>query len=402
MQNYDKSTDCPLCFSDNHDSVSVIDCGGFDGSSLYQSVDIRACRDCLHVFNLVSSKSINGINRYYQEEYVRVNQASTERMGDLTGFENPMTINRYDRLFESLGPYLQKNSAILDIGAATGGFISYLKGLGYANGVGIEPIKAYVETARSLNRPVYAGSAEYMPSIMDHSIDIVVLDQVIEHVFSPRMVFAEIRRIIKQDGVICISAPDGSRYVESNVFPFYWFLMREHVQHFTAQTIEWLASQHGMAMESVRYSNLALMSDTMQMPCVTMVFRPGIGTNKCRQGSWIYKYIDKCIIDMKLVRNIINETKDTTAFWGIGREFFFIYQGLSKEKRNASLLLDSNPYKQQSLSVNGHSINSARMLEKHKDILGSVVITATSHTENIAGQLAGMGFEDKIVKVWPV
>ena len=107
----------------------------------------------------------------------------------------------------------------------------------------------------------------------DNAIDLIVMDQVLEHVVDLRKAFKEASRVLDRDGVLCISVPDASRYNEKYLFDFYWFLLREHVQHFDIEHLKLLAIQEGFELVTHSQYETKLVSDKMILPVLTVVFR---------------------------------------------------------------------------------------------------------------------------------
>ena len=56
-----------------------------------------------------------------------------------------------------------------------------------------------------------------------------------------RRFFREAKRVLADDGYLCIGIPDASRYDKMYFFDFFWFLIREHIQHFDIEHLKLLA-----------------------------------------------------------------------------------------------------------------------------------------------------------------
>lgn len=102
---------------------------------------------------------------------------------------------------------------LLDVGCGEGIFARRLAAAGM-HVTGVEPVaelRAAVLTAAekegvAARVDVVDGSAERLP-VEDRSVAGVVLTEVLEHVENPDVVLAEIRRVLRPEGVLCASVP---------------------------------------------------------------------------------------------------------------------------------------------------------------------------------------------------
>jgi SAM-dependent methyltransferase len=141
--------------------------------------------------------------------------------------------------------------AALDIGAADGAFLRELRGLGFRAIVGIEPSEAPIAHApddvRSLIRnEMFDGSR-----FDENSFDLVTCFQTMEHVYEPRALLEEIRRILKPGGKVFLVAHDLdalSARVLGERSPIYDI---EHVQLFNASSMRYLLKLIGFSSVQV-------------------------------------------------------------------------------------------------------------------------------------------------------
>jgi FlaA1/EpsC-like NDP-sugar epimerase len=75
--------------------------------------------------------------------------------------------------------------------------------------------------------------------------------------------------------------------------------------------------------------------------------------------------------------------------WGIGREFFFIYEELGLKKCNIIGLIDDSPYKQ-GMTIDGMKICDPKSLELPID-KDSIMVTAPSYKTSIIKQAKELG-----------
>ena len=119
-------------------------------------------------------------------------------------------IDRARRNLTAIHSHIDKQSNILDIGCRTGIYLWFLRQTGFKNLYGIEVHDGSVEVAQKRGLNVIQGDAHKLP-YEDNYFSAVSCTQVVEHFHSPQIVFKEIKRVLKDDGVLWIDAPlEGS------------------------------------------------------------------------------------------------------------------------------------------------------------------------------------------------
>lgn len=125
---------------------------------------------------------------------------------------------------------LPDNARILDIGAASGGFLAACRNLGF-QGEGIEPWEEARLNAKKLseylNIPIHIvdGTAESIP-FDDHTFDMVHASSVVEHVMDVEKAFREINRVLKPGGVFWFSTASSMCPIQGEIrgFPMFgWY-----------------------------------------------------------------------------------------------------------------------------------------------------------------------------------
>ena len=139
MQNINiELIDCPICESNNVETLLNLDCGNFDNSTLYDKLIIQSCNHCGHIYNKLINKDFTGLIDYYNNEYAPANIGGASLGGDRPGSRNEYTENRHKELYNLFKPSVQSNIKILDIGCAMGGMLSFLYDEGFRNLYGID------------------------------------------------------------------------------------------------------------------------------------------------------------------------------------------------------------------------------------------------------------------------
>lgn len=106
--------------------------------------------------------------------------------------------------------YIGPNSKLLDLGAGAG-IVQQLNFKGLASCVcGVDIDTRVLENPHLDEAKV--GSAECIP-YEDNSFDLVILNNVLEHLSEPQKVFKEVHRVLKRDGVFIVKTPNCYHYV---------------------------------------------------------------------------------------------------------------------------------------------------------------------------------------------
>lgn len=138
--------------------------------------------------------------------------------------------------YESILPLLN-GKTVLDI-AAGSGYGSYILAGAAKKVYGVEIDEEAVAYARRnyarRNIEFKQGSAEAIP-LEDHSVDVVVTFETIEHIEDYRKFMSEIKRVLKPDGFALISTPNDLEFPEGNHF---------HLHEFTQDELEGMVKDY--------------------------------------------------------------------------------------------------------------------------------------------------------------
>jgi len=99
------------------------------------------------------------------------------------------------------------SSSLLDVGCGGCSFTEDFLKMGF-NVYGMEINEELIRTGREKGVKVKKGDANKKFPFKDKYFDIVVCNQVIEHLYNPDNAFEEIRRVLKNDGIAIISVPN--------------------------------------------------------------------------------------------------------------------------------------------------------------------------------------------------
>jgi len=135
--------------------------------------------------------------------------------------------------------------ALLDVGTGVGTLMDAASAKGFTvKGVEVSQwASTYAREGKGLD--VVPGTLEEA-SFADKSFDVVVLNHVLEHVEAPKPLLAEIRRILKDDGLLAIGAPNAGSLM-ATLIGARWASWRpeQHIWHFTPDTLTALLKTAG-------------------------------------------------------------------------------------------------------------------------------------------------------------
>ncbi len=146
----------------------------------------------------------------------------------------------------------QGEGKILDIGAGSGSFLSFMKTLGWdPYGIDISP-KA-VERATALGVKMFQGEVADA-SFPDRFFDVITLRSVLEHVHHPVEALHEVHRILKDQGIVYIVVPNIAS-LNFWLFGRFWYGLESprHLYAYSPSTMGRLARKTGFAVLSSRF-----------------------------------------------------------------------------------------------------------------------------------------------------
>jgi len=236
---------CPLCGTDVRRSAERLFV-----SSDYISGDtfnVMKCRECGMAYTDPCPDQENEFARYYpREEYYGSDEGARfnspmERM--ITTFRR----QRAERILRS-----KTAGRVLDIGCGRGLFLRRLKSDGWeCHGTELSAdLASYLQNQYGLD--VRVGSVQSC-GFEDRSLDVVTIYHVLEHISDPMSTLREVRRIIRDDGLLVIGVPNfaGMQSVLSGPEWFHLDVPR-HVVHFTPATLRRAVEDAGFEIVSRR------------------------------------------------------------------------------------------------------------------------------------------------------
>lgn len=165
-----------------------------------------------------------------------------------------VNINRFRNCFRFLKNYKREGGKLLDIGCGVGAFLEAVSKERMWDIYGVEPSDYVFRLAHEkFGDNIIKGTLEEA-NFKNKSFDVVTLWNVLEHVPDPFALLKEVRRILKDDGLLIIAVPNVKYYLlkcfivkvifHKNVS---WY-PTEHLYHFSLKTLEKLTNKAGFIM----------------------------------------------------------------------------------------------------------------------------------------------------------
>lgn len=150
---------------------------------------------------------------------------------------------------------LRPTGRLLDVGTHCGFFLRMARGLAWEL-TGVEPSPIGAQLAREYYGLDVRTATLEGADFPDKSFDLVTMVDVLEHVGEPLQILAEVRRVLRDDGLLFVKVPNG-RY---NLFKYglvrrllrlqdveIWDA-KEHVVHYTVETLAHTLAAGGFAV----------------------------------------------------------------------------------------------------------------------------------------------------------
>lgn len=170
----------------------------------------------------------------------------------------------------------KKSGRLLDIGCGMGFMSEMGQRMGFVTkGIDVNPhaIKKGKEMFPQLDI-----SCSSLDSLENESFDIIVLNHVLEHILEPASFLFEVKKKLKQDGIIVLGVPNIEGGIPKilrflNHFPWIpggrwkWFgyQLEQHIWHFTPSTLKQILEKNGWVIKKV-HSDLNMYYGATDLP----------------------------------------------------------------------------------------------------------------------------------------
>jgi len=230
-------------------------CGSGDREELYReygAIGICRCRQCSLMYVSPRLKAPEQVYWGDVEKYVEESRLIFK--GKAAHHRDPNYIEELDTIarYKPVGRFL-------DVGCNMGMLLRHIKTRKWT-AVGVEPSPSFAKIAREWQGvQVYNCFLHELPASEEHSFDVVALSDVFEHICDPLPFLGEVRRLLRDDGILYVKVPNGAwnlfkqramaamgRKPSQGIWDSY-----EHVVHYTDRTLRKMLAAGGFEVVSI-------------------------------------------------------------------------------------------------------------------------------------------------------
>lgn len=240
MENHIENISCPIC-SCNH-YTRVLKTKDFRLKTSKDNFFIVACSQCRFKFLNPRPKEIS-IAKYYPDDFNKKGRAFYDQfLYYLFGLAQKNAIKTIFKKYK-------KEGRVLDIGCGNGTFLLSMQQNGYdVWGTELNACAKKYAPDTLQGRILYKKLEDCR--FPEKSFDIITMFQSLEHFFNLKSILEEVRRILKDNGILYICVPN-SDFFESRLFGKYCYNLEapRHLYFFTRESLNSLLLKNGFQMK---------------------------------------------------------------------------------------------------------------------------------------------------------
>jgi 2-polyprenyl-3-methyl-5-hydroxy-6-metoxy-1,4-benzoquinol methylase len=234
---------CPICGKEESKTFLKLK-DWFLSQEEYKIVECSTCG-----FKFTNPRpDVAEIGKYYKsEEYISHSNTKKGLISQVYQMVRNHTIAKKYADISKIKP----QGKILDIGCATGDFLAYFKNKGWDT-TGIEP-DVDAKAMAIENHQIDVRDEAALDSFEPEQFDVITMWHVLEHVYTLQERVAQLKRLLKKDGLLVIAVPNPASY-DAKYYGKYWaaYDVPRHIYHFTRKDISLLFSQQNFKISKVK------------------------------------------------------------------------------------------------------------------------------------------------------
>jgi 2-polyprenyl-3-methyl-5-hydroxy-6-metoxy-1,4-benzoquinol methylase len=189
--------------------------------------------------------TLDKLGRYYESaDYISHTDGNKSLFEKIYQFVKNIALKNKLNLINELSPTKGK---LLDIGAGTGDFLLVAKNNGWET-FGTEPS----EKARTIAIKKGVSIIDATSSLDNHSVDVITMWHVLEHVPDLENQIKELKRVLKPNGTLLVAVPNFKSY-DAQYYGKFWaaYDVPIHFWHFSKTAIQLLFKKENMTLQKV-------------------------------------------------------------------------------------------------------------------------------------------------------
>jgi SAM-dependent methyltransferase len=310
-------------------------------------------------------------------------------------------IPRLPECAEILARLIPRDTAILDVGCGSGGFLESLRKRGFTNLAGLDPTPECIQIIREdLDIDARIGTIAEHPFPL-RSFDLALSTVVFEHLLNPGLDVDKMADLLKPEGMAFILVPDASRFSEFMVSPFQDMNV-EHINHFSPDTLNKLFENRGWKRLDAGSATFTL-TPTWQSTLIWGLYRKSdqaghLSSADSSLRNGLLDYIAKS--EAMLARMAANLRADLACetdimLWGAGHLTSQLLACGALEGRRIKAIIDSNPnYAGKTMAgapVGNHKLRG--------DFQGPIVVATVREQDAVISQIKQLGWQNRLVRL---
>lgn len=339
-----KDSTCPACLA-SAQHLTDWDYSGLDDSIFNYTAKWHSCKHCGLVY--VSNINDQILARFYANE-------CSYFENDHFDITSPENVAKYQHYHDFLSKAGLENTPITDIGCGRGGFLQWLNKQGWqANCIGVDvdiksmPVSSQQQNSDDSQVNFLKGGALALP-FDANSQQLLTYFHVLEHIRDVDSVLNNAQKILKNQGYVLIEVPDAENYMQQPVGTAFWMGIREHIYHYSAQSLSDALRRHGF--EIVACQRAMLPTPEFEYPSLMILAKkvenPSPTAFELTDNIANYVTASKLALEEqaeKLINLALQHSQLT--IWGLSTQIFSL---LPKLKGIDYRLCDASKQKQQS------------------------------------------------------
>lgn len=233
---------CPVC-SDNEFEVFLRGRDLFFTDELF---NITRCLSCGLKFTNPIPR-IDLLPQYYESDnYISHSQSKSGLQNKIYHTVKNFAIQSKIRMIKN---YKSKGS-LLDIGCGTGDFLKKIQKRSFST-LGVEPNLKARTTAIEMNELTVFDKIDQLPG--GKKFDVITLWHVLEHIYDLKTLLFQIRKLLKEEGILIFAVPNSSSF-DAKYYKEFWaaYDLPRHLYHFEKSSMESLAKNFNLEIIKIK------------------------------------------------------------------------------------------------------------------------------------------------------